>query len=67
MSHLVRAGIAERVAMQMTGHKTRNIVKRYNIVNKGDLFEAAAKLEAFTAQSTDKVRRFKKGTACKAD
>jgi hypothetical protein len=32
--------------MQMTGHRTRSVFERYNIVSEGDLRDAARRLDA---------------------
>ena len=42
--NLVNAGVPEKVAMTITGHKTRAVFDRYHIVSPGDLQDAARKL-----------------------
>jgi integrase len=43
--NLVRARVPEKVAMEITGHKTSHVFDRYNIVSDDDLQEAARRLE----------------------
>lgn len=58
-----RAGVQDKVAMEISGHKTRAIFDRYNITDEGDIGNAADKLADYSKQRTRdgaaKLRRVK--------
>jgi len=48
--HLIQAGVGEKLAMELTGHKTRNVFDRYNIVSDADLQEASERHQTYLAK-----------------
>ena len=61
--NMTRAGVRDLEAMRITGHKTRSVFDRYNIVDEHDLQAAGGKMDRFfherRRQRGAKLRRVK--------
>ena len=45
--NMIRAGISEKRAMEISGHKTRSMFDRYNITDEQDVKEDGKKLQRY--------------------
>jgi len=57
--NLVRAGVPERVVMEITGHRTREVFDRYNIVNDTDMRNAIERVEGYLLNLKQRHRQFR--------
>ena len=55
ITNMRKSGVQETVVMKISGHKSRYVFARYNIIDDLDLREATKRLEQYAAQTLGKV------------
>lgn len=51
VKNLVKSGTTEKVAMAISGHKTRDVFQRYNIVDEQDVVDAMRRVQRFAKKN----------------
>jgi integrase len=56
ITNMRRAGIPESVAMRISGHKTRSVFERYNIIGTRDIEQGLDQLDSYVEREAGKVK-----------
>ncbi len=56
IKNLMKAGVSEKVAMSISGHKTRSVFDRYHIVDSEDVIQAMKRVEKLIPSGERSVR-----------
>ena len=58
---MIRSGVPQRIAMDVTGHKTQSMFQRYNITDTDDLRDALRRTQLYRDEQQKKVRTISVG------
>lgn len=55
--NMIRAGVPQHVAMQLSGHRTESMFRRYNIVSEGDIRSAIHRTAEYLREQAEAAKK----------